>query len=293
MPTSTVSSPAIRPSRRRRTWQRSRRSVPAARSGPRNRPRRRRGPGGLPRRRRAGTCPGSARSPCSRARWSGDIRRVSWSPPCRARGSSKSSSCGRRAASSSTPASGLPRSRGRCRSGTRCSVARRTADSIFPVHQLARDGAMSAAAMLEMLTRTRHEPRGGAADDPRLRAPQGEDPVPATAGRARARRAPDGLEPRTRTGSSTSTGSKIYRGSSWILLRPSGTEPLLRVFAEATDAAAADALVREAMATRPGPHRRRRGREGPREAVAADRPSLGPISPVPTGNSSPRGTEAN
>jgi phosphomannomutase len=37
----------------------------------------------------------------------------------------------------------------------------------------------------------------------------------------------------------------ISRDGSWLMLRGSGTEPVLRIYAEAKSSAAADALIRE------------------------------------------------
>ncbi|MCI4349629.1 MAG: hypothetical protein L3J93_05385, partial [Thermoplasmata archaeon] len=42
-------------------------------------------------------------------------------------------------------------------------------------------------------------------------------------------------------------GIKVYRSGGWILVRPSGTEPIVRVFAEAQSAGAAEALASEGV----------------------------------------------
>lgn len=42
-------------------------------------------------------------------------------------------------------------------------------------------------------------------------------------------------------------GFKHVTDGGWLLVRPSGTEPVLRVYAEAETADAADALIRDAM----------------------------------------------
>jgi phosphomannomutase/phosphoglucomutase len=59
----------------------------------------------------------------------------------------------------------------------------------------------------------------------------------------------------------TLDGVKAFRGGGWILLRPSGTEPLIRIFAESKDPAQARALadegvgaVRRALAELPASH---------------------------------------
>jgi phosphomannomutase/phosphoglucomutase len=46
----------------------------------------------------------------------------------------------------------------------------------------------------------------------------------------------------------TLDGVKVYRGGGWVILRPSGTEPLIRVFAEAKNAPDAQALANDVLA---------------------------------------------
>ena len=113
---------------------------------------------------------------------------------------------------------------------------------IFPEFQLARDGAMSAAAMLDLLAH--HELTLAAALEriPRYTLLKEKLPCPAEIrGKVLERLAAE-LTP----GSDrllTIDGVKAFRDGGWVLVRPSGTEPLLRVFAEARDRPRAEALA--------------------------------------------------
>jgi phosphomannomutase / phosphoglucomutase len=125
---------------------------------------------------------------------------------------------------------------------------------IFPAFQLARDGAMTLAATLDLLAR-----RGGTLGDLAKEVPKYHllketvgCPV-ALRERVLARVA----ERLARGGARVETldGVKVYLPTGWLLLRPSGTEPIFRVAAEAKAADDARALselglrtVREALA---------------------------------------------
>jgi phosphomannomutase/phosphoglucomutase len=117
---------------------------------------------------------------------------------------------------------------------------------IFPEFQLARDGAMTAAKLLDLLAR-RSVSLAEAVDG----MPQYHLVKQKTACPVELR--PQVLEHLTaesRTkGESPITldGIKLVYPDGWVLLRPSGTEPLIRVFAEAKSAARADALARDGM----------------------------------------------
>ena len=118
---------------------------------------------------------------------------------------------------------------------------------IFPGFQMARDGAMTAAAVLDYLAHS--DLTLGAAVD---RLPQYallkekvECPVErrdhviqaiTAAAQAKGGRVV------------TIDGVKIFRDDGWILLRPSGTEPLIRIFAEAHELSTARRLAEEGMA---------------------------------------------
>lgn len=117
---------------------------------------------------------------------------------------------------------------------------------IFPELQLARDGAMTAAALLNLLAREGLTLAQALADLPSYELRKEKVPCPAELLES----VFGELMPVLSQGADrvvTLDGIKVYRGGGWVLVRRSGTEPLLRVFAEARDAAGADRLVREAL----------------------------------------------
>ncbi len=113
---------------------------------------------------------------------------------------------------------------------------------IFPGFQLARDGAMTAAGVLDLLSR-----RGvGLADAlvglPKYTLLKEKAPCPVPLRATVLARVAETLT----KGSDrvvTIDGIKVYRDGGWVLLRPSGTEPLFRIFAESKDPARARALA--------------------------------------------------
>ena len=129
---------------------------------------------------------------------------------------------------------------------------------LFPAHQLARDGAMTAAAVLDLLAR-----RGATLADvlgelPHYTFVKEKIACPVE---LRDRVLAHAVEALSRSSERVETldGVKAWREGGWLLLRPSGTEPLFRVFAESKDPARAKALadtglalVREAIGG-PGP----------------------------------------
>lgn len=118
---------------------------------------------------------------------------------------------------------------------------------IFPAFQLARDGAMTAAAVLDLLARSEASLADIIAGLPRYTLLKEKVACPADRRDAVIRAVAEQVG---RSGSRVVTldGVKIYRKDGWILLRPSGTEPLIRVFAEAADPARARALADEGLA---------------------------------------------
>ncbi len=118
---------------------------------------------------------------------------------------------------------------------------------IFPNFQYARDGAMTVAAVLDLLSR-----RGGTLADalaglPRYAFVKEKAPCPVELREPVLARVAAMLS----EGSErvvTIDGVKVYREGGWVLLRPSGTEPLFRVFAESKDPARARALADAGLA---------------------------------------------
>ncbi len=118
---------------------------------------------------------------------------------------------------------------------------------ILPSFQLARDGAMTAAAMLDLLARTGSSLADALADLPRYTLIKEKAPCPVALREAVLAQLTAALsEGADRV--VTLDGLKVYREGGWILVRPSGTEPLFRVFAEAKEPAPARALADRGLA---------------------------------------------
>jgi phosphomannomutase / phosphoglucomutase len=111
---------------------------------------------------------------------------------------------------------------------------------IFPELQHCRDGAMTAAKMLELLAQS-GRPLSALVDElPKYHVVKLKFPVPAPA--------KDGLLERLRgwvretysqAHVDTTDGLKVHLDGGWVLVRASGTEPIFRVFAEARHEATA------------------------------------------------------
>jgi phosphomannomutase / phosphoglucomutase len=118
---------------------------------------------------------------------------------------------------------------------------------IYPAFQYARDGAMTAALLLDVLAR-KGVPLADLLDGlPRYALVKEKAPCPVALREAVLARLTETLS----EGSDrvvTIDGVKVYREGGWILLRPSGTEPLFRVFAESKDPARARALAQAGLA---------------------------------------------
>ncbi len=133
---------------------------------------------------------------------------------------------------------------------------------------LERDGILSGLLLIEMvlasgkpLSALRREmsEKFGASDFQRVDLPL-RTPVPDKAAWAAAvaERVPEKLAGRLVKEKRTADGLKIVLADgAWLLLRPSGTEPLLRTYAETPDPAATAQLLRKAQewaGTKTGPH---------------------------------------
>ncbi len=118
---------------------------------------------------------------------------------------------------------------------------------IFPTFQLARDGLRSAAGVLELLARTGRDLGELVRELPERALVKEKVACPATL----RERVISELEATFGRGSDrvvTLDGVKAYFGATWVLVRPSGTEPLVRVFAEAHDRSTAQSLANRAVA---------------------------------------------
>ena len=131
---------------------------------------------------------------------------------------------------------------------------------IFPEFQLARDGAMTAAAVLDLLARRAVGLTEALAALPKYTLVKQKAPCPVELRAPVLARLTETLAP----GADrvvTIDGVKVYRDGGWVLFRPSGTEPIFRVFAESKDPARARALadaglkaVREAVSAQGATH---------------------------------------
>ena len=129
---------------------------------------------------------------------------------------------------------------------------------VWPAFQLARDGAMALAALLDLLART-ERPLGELLKDlPRSTLIKEKAACPVAARERVMARVATELTPGAER-VVTLDGVKVFGGGGSLLLRPSGTEPLVRVTAEAKDPGTARRLAD-------------RGLAAVRAAVAAERP---------------------
>src|SRR5881396_3302766 len=116
---------------------------------------------------------------------------------------------------------------------------------IFPEHQFCRDGAMSAAKMLELLAHEGKSLSALVAALPQYHIKKANVDVPVE--RREAVLAAIVELAKGRKVDSTD-GVKILETDGAVLVRPSGTEPIFRVYAEAKTPARADALAEEGVA---------------------------------------------
>jgi len=119
--------------------------------------------------------------------------------------------------------------------------------SVFPKFQYARDGAMSAAAVLDLLARKGASLADLLKDVPKYALVKEKIACPVERREVVLAHIAQALG---KGGSRVVTidGVKAYLPGGWVLLRPSGTEPLFRVFAESKDPARARALADEGLA---------------------------------------------
>ncbi|MCI4331757.1 MAG: phosphoglucosamine mutase [Thermoplasmata archaeon] len=117
---------------------------------------------------------------------------------------------------------------------------------IFPGFQLARDGAMTAAGVLDLLARTGQSLADAVRDLPSYILIKEKIGCPVDRREEVLQRV---IARMTQAGDRVVTldGVKVFRPQGWILLRPSGTEPLIRVFAEAKDELSARQLAQEGL----------------------------------------------
>src|SRR6267143_4100893 len=115
---------------------------------------------------------------------------------------------------------------------------------IFPDHQFCRDGAMAAAKMLELLARERQPLSVLIAALPQYHIRKANVPVPVERREAVLRSIVDLAKGRK---VDTTDGVKIVERDGAVLVRPSGTEPIFRVYAEGKTPERAEALASEGV----------------------------------------------
>ena len=113
---------------------------------------------------------------------------------------------------------------------------------IFPEHQFCRDGGMTLAKMLEVLAKQGEPLSRLVAALPQYSLAKGAVEVPADRRQATLDALISLVRGRT---VETIDGVKIHEADGWVLVRPSGTEPLFRVYAEARTPDRAKALALE------------------------------------------------
>ncbi|HYY47735.1 MAG TPA: phosphoglucosamine mutase [Thermoplasmata archaeon] len=115
---------------------------------------------------------------------------------------------------------------------------------IFPDHQVCRDGAMTAAKMLELVARAGRPLSALLADLPQYHIQKGKVEVPVD----RREAVLAGIV-RLAKGRKVDTtdGVKILESDGSVLVRPSGTEPIFRVYAESKSPPRAEALLAEGI----------------------------------------------
>lgn len=113
---------------------------------------------------------------------------------------------------------------------------------IYPEHQFCRDGAMTAAMMVQLLASGESELSSLVGELPVYHMRKGKIPT-----RKGERIVQSLAAAYSEEQILTVDGVKLIRGRSWALVRPSGTEPLVRVTVESETEEGADSLFREIM----------------------------------------------
>jgi len=115
---------------------------------------------------------------------------------------------------------------------------------IVPEHQFCRDGAMAVGKMLELLAHGRRPMSQALAALPAYHQRKASVPVPVDR-RTSVLSAISKLAAGRRV--DTIDGVKINEPDGWVLVRPSGTEAIFRIYADAKSAARAEALAAEGV----------------------------------------------
>jgi phosphomannomutase/phosphoglucomutase len=116
----------------------------------------------------------------------------------------------------------------------------------WPEHQNAPDGPMSSAMMLELLARTRKPLSELVSELPRYEIVKKKVPLPRALRDHTMARVLETLSTETER-VVTLDGVKAFWPDGWLLVRPSGTEPICRIFSESKDPKVAHRLSRKGV----------------------------------------------
>ncbi len=114
----------------------------------------------------------------------------------------------------------------------------------YPPHQPVRDGAMTAALMLEIMAKEERPLESLVSELPQYYSTKAKVPVPADKKTAVLEVLLQLTADEERV---TLDGVKVFYDEGWVLMRPSGTEPLWRCFAEARTQNEADMLCQRGI----------------------------------------------
>ncbi len=117
---------------------------------------------------------------------------------------------------------------------------------MYPPHQYVRDGAMSTALMLEHLAMEGRGLREIISEFPKRHIIKTKIPLPSREKLPKIYEMLEGSFPDARA--IKVDGIKLIGKGFWVLVRPSGTEPILRIFVEAGDREEAEKLLNEVNA---------------------------------------------
>jgi phosphomannomutase/phosphoglucomutase len=113
---------------------------------------------------------------------------------------------------------------------------------IFPTHQYCRDGGMAAAKVVEILASHKRPLSELVAELPRYHLHKTKVSCPHTAKERALTEFKNSMGDRR---VDDTDGVKVLLDGAWVLVRPSGTEPIYRIFAEAKSATEAENLAEE------------------------------------------------